>query len=137
MNTVQASTPVAPVVGTQGTSTPGGHYVAYKAQPIFAPTATLELISGTNPWRHNTPGFDFYTMVLAQKPATVQKAIELGAASKRKFTGPEVQNHLRWLYTWGGSYIRIGGKVFSPPPGAVRAPKPAPAKKAPKASKSS
>jgi hypothetical protein len=127
------STPVAPVVGQQGTSTPGGHYVAYKSQPVFSPEATLELISGTNPWRPNTPGFDFYTMVLAQKPATVQKAIELGANSKRKFTGPEVQNHLRWLYTWGGSYVRIGGKVFSPPPGAVRAPK-APAK--PKAKKS-
>jgi hypothetical protein len=108
------STPVAPVVGAQGQKTVhGGHYTAYRAQSAFAPTATLKLISGSNPWRPNTPGHTFYTAVLSKAPATVSAALELGA--KVGFKASASQAHLRWLYTWGGSYVQIDGKVFSPP----------------------
>jgi hypothetical protein len=127
MSTIISNTPVAPVVGAQGSSTPGGHYVAYKAQGRFDLSASLKLVSSTNPWRPNTPGFRFYQAVLAKAPATVGAAVTLGVASG--FKAREVQNHLRWLYTWGGSYIRIAGQVFVPP---VAAPKAAPVK-APKA----
>jgi hypothetical protein len=137
MSTI-TTTAVAPTVGQQGTKTHGGHYNAYRACPPFAPTATLELISGSNPWRPATPGHSFYTQVLAQKPATIGKALELGA--KAGFKVGEVQGHLRWLYTWGGSYIKIGGQVFSPvapTPVAPMAPKVAtPKAVSPKAKKS-
>jgi hypothetical protein len=133
MSTTQASTPVAPVVGSQGSSTPGGHYVAYRAQGAFALDASLKLISGSNPWRPNTPGFRFYTAVLAKSPATVGAAVTLGKDAG--FKPREVQNHLRWLYTWGGSYVEIGGKVFSPPVGTAPAPVAKAPAKAPKSPK--
>jgi hypothetical protein len=116
-----STTPVAPRVGAQGTSTPGGHYVAYRNQAPFALEASLKLISGTNPWRPNTPGTRFYTAVLAKNPATVAAAIALGKDAG--FKAREVQNHLRWLYTWGGSYVEVGGKVYSPPVAPAPAPK--------------
>jgi hypothetical protein len=121
MSTI-TTTPVAPTMGAQGKSTPGGHYSAYRAQPRFAVEATMRLISGTNPWRPNTPGHRFYTAVLAKNPATVAAAIALGKDAG--FKAREVQDHLRWVYTWGGSYVEIGGKVFSPPvaPAAPKAP---------------
>lgn len=134
MATLQnVSTPVAPTVGAQGTSTPGGHYVQYKAQSAFAPTATIELISGSNPWRPNTPGFFLWVQVLSQSGCnTVAKAIELAAKAKNPQKASEVQKHLRWLYTWGGSYLRVNGAVFVPPPAAPKAP--AKARKSAKAS---
>jgi hypothetical protein len=120
MSTIISNTPVAPVVGAQGSSTPGGHYVAYKAQGRFDLSASLKLVSSTNPWRPNTPGFRFYQAVLAKAPATVGAAVTLGVASG--FKAREVQNHLRWLYTWGGSYVEIGGKLFAAPVAPVQAP---------------
>jgi hypothetical protein len=52
--------------------------------------------------------------VLAKHPPTVQKAIDLGKEVGLK--PRQVQEHLRWLYTWTGSahgpFIEIDGKVF-------------------------
>jgi hypothetical protein len=107
------NTPVAPVVGQQGKkSQHGGHYLAYKNQPAFAPTATLSIVAGTNnPWRPNTPGFDFYSTVLAKSPKTVAEAIAMGAKAGLK--AGQVQAHLRWLFTWGGAYLSVDGKLYS------------------------
>lgn len=136
MNTHQTvdTTPVAPAQGEQGVRlSHGGHIQAYKAQASFAPTATLELISGTNPWRRNTLGHDFYVKVLGNAPKTVADALAIGAKAGLK--ARDVQGHLRWLYTWGGSYIRIAGNVYSPPvapvsePVAPKAEKPAKVRK--------
>lgn len=124
-----ATTPVAPVQGQQGqVLRHGGHIVAYKAQPKFDSAATLELISGTNPWRPSTPGSDFWVKVLAKlpTPATVSDALALGAKAGLKPVA--VQGHLRWLYTWGGSYIRVAGNVYSPPVASPVAPVAAPVK---------
>jgi hypothetical protein len=123
MNTQTQNTPVAPTVGAQGSRKPGGHYQAYKAQPAFAPTATLRLISGSNPWRPNCPGYDFYVQVLSQSPATVQAAIDMAAKAKTPQKAAEVQKHLRWLYTWGGSYLEVDGKLANLPAPAPRAPR--------------
>lgn len=112
------TTPVAPTVGQQGQKTHGGHYTAYRAQPAFAPTASLELISGNNPWRPYTPGHNFYVQVLAKTPATIGAALELAKGAGIKAN--DAQKHLRWLYTWGGSYIRVDGQVYSPPQAPVR-----------------
>jgi hypothetical protein len=135
MSTI-TTTAVAPTVGQQGTKIHGGHVDAYRACPPFAPTASLELISGSNPWRPTSPGHSFYTQVLAHKPATIGKALELGA--KAGFKVGEVQGHLRWLFTWGGSYIKVDGKVFSEPKSdAPKAVTPKAPKAAPKAAKKS
>lgn len=128
MNTTQTTTPVAPAMGEQGTSTPGGHYVAYRNQPKFDLGASLKLISQVNPWRPGTPGHRFYTMVLTKNPATVGAAVKLAEGS---FKASEVQAHLRWLYTWGGAYIEIGGKLFAAPPAQPKAPAKGKGSKAP------
>jgi hypothetical protein len=134
VNTV-TNTPVAPSHPEgQGTSTKGGHYVAFKAQGNFAPEATFERISATNPWRPNTPGFRFYAAVLAGTPSTVADVLALG--KEAGFKASDVQGHLRWLFTWGGSYIRVAGKVYAAPAGSapeVQAPVAAPALPAPAA----
>jgi hypothetical protein len=80
---------------------------------LFSLEASLELISGSNPWRPGTPGSNFWSQVLSKNPATVAAAVAMGKDAG--FKAREVQNHLRWLYTWGGSYVRIGGAVFVPP----------------------
>lgn len=120
---------VAPTMGEQGSRKTGGHYNAYRATPVFAPTATLRLVSAVNPWRPMSPGHAFYTAVLANNPATVSDAIALGAKAGLK--AREVQNHLRWLYTWGGAYLEVDGKLFAAP-----APVVAPKAVAPKGKKS-
>lgn len=110
----QATTPVAPShPAGQGSSTPGGHYVAYKAQPKFDLESSIKLVSSVNPWRPGTPGHVFYSKVLAQNPGSVAKAVALGETAG--FKAREVQNHLRWLFTWGGSYVEIGGKLYAAP----------------------
>ena len=127
--TTQVTTPVAPAMGPQGSSTPGGHYVAYRNQSKFDLGASLKLVSTVNPWRPNTPGHAFYVGVLSQGPATVGAAIELAKSSKpRSFKASEVQAHLRWLYTWGGAYLEVNGKLFAAPPATATAPVQAPSK---------
>jgi hypothetical protein len=121
------NTPVAPVVGKVGSSVKGGHIEAYRAQAKFLPSDTLRVIPGTNnPWRPGTPGHAFYTAVLANGPATVGAAIEMAAKSKPSFRAVDVQGHLRWLYTWGGAYLEVNGKLYSSE--APAAPAKAPAK---------
>jgi hypothetical protein len=114
--------PAAPRVGSQGTSTPGGHFVAYKAQAAFAPEATLELTDGANHWRPNTPGARFWDAALS-KAKTVAQAIEL--AGKANIKSGEAQKHLRWYFTWG--YLRVDGVAYQVQP---RAKAPAKARKA-------
>jgi hypothetical protein len=130
MNTnVTVSTPVAPRMGDQGSSTPGGHVQAWRAQKNFDPAASFELISATNPWRAKRSAI-FFDKVLAATPAPTTIGQVLANAEKLGFKAGECQRHLRWLYTWGGSYIRIGGQVFTPPPAGA-----APAVATPKASR--
>jgi hypothetical protein len=123
-------TAVAPAhpVGV-GSSKKGGHVVAFRAQKAFPLDATLELISSTNPWRPNTPGNTFFEKVLRANPKTVQAAVDLGKAIS--ISEPDVQGHLRWLFTWGGSYIKVAGQLYSAPAGAPAQAEP----KAPKAPK--
>jgi hypothetical protein len=118
VNTV-INTPVAPSHPEgQGHATKGGHYVAFKAQGNFAPEATFEVISAVNPWRPNTPGHRFYAAILASKSATVGDVLSVG--KEAGFKASDIQGHLRWLFTWGGSYIRVAGNVYAAP--AVSAP---------------
>lgn len=126
--TVTVSIPVAPKMGDQGTSTPGGHVTAWRAQPNFPLSASFRLISATNPWRAKRSAV-FFDKVLAANPAPTTIGQVLAAAEKLGYKPGESQRHLRWLYTWGGSYIEVGGKVFTPPTVAA----PAPKAKAPKA----
>jgi hypothetical protein len=112
--------PVAPAMGVQGSKSHGGHYLAYRQCPKFDLAASLKLISQVNPWQPQSPGFRFWTEVLAKNPATVGAAIK---AAEGMFKAAEVQNHLRWLYTWGGAYLEVGGKLFAAPPVAPKAPK--------------
>src|SRR5271166_6649443 len=86
----------------------GEHVEAYKAQPNFAPTAKLRLVSDENPWGYGTPGHAFYTNVIAKNPATVQEALNLAKAAGIKDT----QGHLKWLYTWDGGYLEVDGKSW-------------------------
>ena len=125
MSTPTMSVPSAPTVGAQGTSTPGGHYVAYKACPAFALTDTLELTDGANHWRPNTPGAKFFEVALS-KAKTVAQAIEL--AGKAGIKASEVQKHLRWYFTWG--YLRVNGSAYQVQPRQRKAPAPRKAKKA-------
>jgi hypothetical protein len=121
MSTTVINTPVAPVVGSVGSSSKGGHILAYRAQAKFLLTDTLRIVPGSNnPWRPNTPGYLFYSQVLANAPATVGAAIEMGAKSKPAFRAVDVQGHLRWLYTWGGAYLEVNGKLHSAPATTAR-----------------
>lgn len=109
----------------QGHSTQGGHVIAWRAQPRFALSDTLTLVAGTNPWRPGTPSAAFYNQVLAAMPAgsTVAQCLEFAKATVGNKSG-RTHDQLRWLYTWGGSYLAVNGQVYNPP---VAAPAPAPA----------
>src|SRR5215469_10113616 len=74
-----ANTPVAPVNGSQGKASPGGHVKAWRSQAAFSDNATIALLSTTNPWRPNTPGHAFWAKCLAVSPApsTVGAAMQL------------------------------------------------------------
>jgi hypothetical protein len=91
------------------------HRKAWRRQPDFPTTDVVKLVSGTNPWRHHSLGWKFYELVLRHHPeATVAELIEW---SKPHVIGAmEVQEHLRWLFTWGGSYVAINGELYSPVP---------------------
>ena len=123
---------VAPRQGTTGKSVKtGGHHLAFVGCASFDPKATLKLVSPNNPWRPGTLGDQFYNAVLSKAPATVAAAIELGAKAKTpSYPGGipakgqnGVMAHLRWLYTWGGAYLEVGGKLYAPAPVAPKAPK--------------
>jgi hypothetical protein len=125
MSAVQQNVPTASAhpLG-QGSSTPGGHYVAYRAQPTKYPLdATLKVLSDINRWRPGTPGDRFYAAVISKRPATIGAAVELGKAAG--FKVQEVQNHLRWQFTWGDQ-LEIAGVGYSVE--AKAAPAAAPAK---------
>jgi hypothetical protein len=89
-----------------------GHLAAWRACPAFAPTDSLK-IEGDNPWQPKTPGSAFYVAVLAKKPATVAKAIEL--AEKAEIPAGTVQAHLRWFFTWvrDDCALLVNGKRFA------------------------
>ena len=84
------------------------HWLAAQAQAPFAPTASLRILSPENPWRPNSDGHRFYSALLAADltNATIQTAIDIGAPLGLRYS---VQDHLRWLFTWG-PYIEIDGK---------------------------
>jgi hypothetical protein len=86
------------------------HDEALRAQGNFALTDKLELISPVNPWKPGSYGDQFYKAALARNPATVQDAITLAAPAG--FSAADVQGHLRWLYTWGGEYLRVNGERY-------------------------
>ena len=98
------------------------HTAAFKAQKDFAPEAKLKV--GSDIWTPETAGARFYAQVLAQKPTTVQKAIDLAAELKEQpFTAKAVQGHLRWLFTAG--QLEVDGKIYIVPAKATKEPKPA------------
>jgi hypothetical protein len=84
------------------------HIDDWKAQPNFAPTATIRLLTTENVWatkgraKRNGRGYQFFVKVLAKGPKTVQEAIDLG--KKIGLTPGQVQEHLRWptlgVRTW-------------------------------------
>jgi hypothetical protein len=108
------------------------HIQAFRAQPVFADEAKLTVIGHT--WRDGTPGYRFYTEVLAQNPATVGEAIAKAEALSEPFTAKAVQGHLRWLYTSAGGLLEVDGVKYAAPIVAEK-PKPVAKPKAKKAKK--
>jgi len=96
-----------------------GHHNRYVACGRFATTATLTFAGGptgqpANPWAENSHGHKFYTRVLSQQPGTVQKAIDLGN-TLLGLRPRQVQDHLRWLYTWHPyTYLAVNGVHCNP-----------------------
>ena len=91
------------------------HRKMFKVQPDFPGEARVRLVSGTNPWRPNSLGWRFYELVLRHHPeSTVGELCRLGIP--HLIAQEEAMEHLRWLFTWGGSYVEIGGRLFAPPP---------------------
>jgi hypothetical protein len=95
------------------------HHTDWVAQPDFAFDATIRYINPNNAWGllgrgPNGRGYQFHVKVLTRRPSTVQQAIDFGEEVGLK--PREVQEHLRWLYTWTGSahgpFIEIDGKIF-------------------------
>lgn len=95
------------------------HRKAFRVQPDFPTDALVKLHSWTNPWRYQGMGWHFYELVL--RPAftkkdtwTVGELLQMGIPHS---IGPdEGMEHLRWLFTWGGSYVEIAGSLYTPPP---------------------
>jgi hypothetical protein len=138
MSDVAIATPIAPShPAGVGTSKPGGHIAAFRAQSAF-PLESRLAVTGGNLWRPGTPGHRFYEEVLAQNPATVQEAIDKAAALAEPINAKAVQAHLRWMFTSAGGFLEVDGQRFAAPvptekPVKVNAEKPT---KAPKAKKS-
>lgn len=104
-----------------GTSTKGGHILAWRAQPKFPVDASIALVPGTsNPWREGCEGRKFYDLVLS-KAKTVQEAIDLGS-KLMGLKANQVQGHLRWIYTDNGAYVTIGGRRWAMPEGGLQVP---------------
>ena len=99
------SVPVAPSnpLGV-GVQTKGGHYIAYKAQGNFALSDHLTFAPGfVNWWRPTCPGGKFFAAVLQpalESGISVSDAIAAGNATLG-LKPQAVQQHLKWLYTWG------------------------------------
>lgn len=90
----------------------GEHTEAYRKCPPFPLSAKIRMTSRTNPWRKASPGRKFHDEVLmGRNPKTVGEAIRYG--EECGFKPRETMNHLRWLFTWGGGYIKIGGKQYA------------------------
>jgi hypothetical protein len=95
------------------------HRKAFRIQPDFALDATVKLASGTNPFRHRSLGWQWYESVLRPtfdrvEVITVGELLRLGRP--HGIGDVEGMEHLRWLFTWGGSYVEIGGHLYSDPP---------------------
>jgi hypothetical protein len=91
------------------------HRKYFRRQPDFPTDATVKLLTGVNPWRAYGLGWNFYEKVLRHHPeSTVGELLTWGR--KANIGEMETMEHLRWLFTWGGSYVEIGGRLFSPPP---------------------
>ena len=98
------------------------HRKAFRIQPDFAMDATYKLVSGTNPWRPYGLGWNFWEKVLRHHPeGVVGELLKLGRP--HGIGDMEGMEHLRWLFTWGGSYIEINGQLYAPPPVLAEAPK--------------
>lgn len=99
-----------------GKASPGGHVKAWRAQPAFNPAHSIKLVSTVNPWQHGKPGWHFYTQCLANgQSTTIAQAIQLGG-QKLGLRPQQVQKHLAWLYTWGGAYLEVNGKLYPAQP---------------------
>jgi hypothetical protein len=105
------------------------HVQAARNQADFPADAKLK-ING-NVWSEGCPGHRFYTEVLAQKPSTVQKAIDLAGKLEQPFTVKMVQAHLKWMFTANGGHLEVDGTTYATPAKATKEPKAA--KPAPKA----
>ena len=111
-NVAAIATPISPGhPAGQGTSQPGGHIQAWRAQPAFALEAKLNVIGG-NLWRPGTEANRFYEQVLAKAPATVGECIEKAGALAEPFTAKQVQGHLRWMFTANGAFLEVDGERF-------------------------
>ena len=134
MSDVSNATTIAPShPAGVGSSIPGGHVEAFRAEPSFEGTAKLNVI-GSNMRRPGTSGHRFYAEVLAKNPATVQAAIDLAKTLAEPINAKQVQAHLRWLYTANGAFLEVDGVRFVSAP--VKATKTS-AKKPVKATKKS
>jgi len=120
MSDVTITAPIAPShPAGVGTSQPGGHIVAFRAQSAFPEEAKLNVIGG-NMWKPGTPGHRFYAEVLSQNPATVQEAINTASALTEPFNAKQVQGHLRWMFTSAGGFLEVDGQRFSVPASTVK-----------------
>jgi hypothetical protein len=109
------------------------HFQAARDTADFPAEAKLKINS--NIWSEGCAGHRFYTAVLAQKPATVGKALDLAEKLEQPFTVKQVQAHLKWMFTANGGALEVDGVSYTPKtkePKAVKAPK---AKPEPKAKK--
>ena len=107
------------------------HIQAFRAQPVFADEAKLNVIGHT--WRDGTPGYRFYERGAGKDPGDGRRGDRKADALTEPFTEKACQGHLRWLYTSAGGLLEVDGQKFAAP---TPEPKPvAPAKK-PKAKKS-
>lgn len=100
------------------------HRKAFRIQPDFPLDASVKLVSGTNPWRYQGLGWHFYEKVLRPTfnrvdTSTVGELLRLGRP--HGIGDAEGMEHLRWLFTWGGSYVEIDGHLYSDPPEVPRA----------------
>lgn len=98
------------------------HVQAARDTKDFAPEAKLKI--GDNIWSEGCAGHRFYTEVLAQKPATVGKALDLAAKCEPAFTVKQVQAHLKWMYTANGGALEVDGKSYTVPAKPTKEPKP-------------
>jgi hypothetical protein len=107
-------------------------------QKNFPLDASINILFNIPRWRPGGEGHDFWTRALCRLPqgGTVAQAIALG--KEIGLSAGVVQQHLRWLYTWGDQ-VEIGGHRYASTaqvetigPDLVPAPAPVEAPAAPK-----